>query len=129
MLRTFGLAALIVFAVPAASQASLLVLHPPAEVTQHDWLGVWLNGHNVVWVSRNPDDTLSVVGAAYSHAAEGQVIQGTLDFEAIPAGGRMTTLAASACGAELINLRGYMLVRDNGRCGDGVRFDGVYTHQ
>lgn len=131
MLRTFGLAALFALAFPAASQATLLMLKPAAQVTQHEWLGVWLDGQNVVWVSRNPDDTLSVVGAAYSAGSEGHVTQGALDFEAAPVDGRITLTAATqaACGAELINLRTHLVVRDNGHCGTNVRFDGVYAHQ
>jgi hypothetical protein len=130
MLRTFGLiAGLALLLLPGTAQASLLVLKPPGAVSQHDWLGVWLHGHDVIWVTRNPDDTLSIVGAAYSAGDEGHVMQASLDFEVAWAEGRNTLAGgAGTCGARLVNMRHYLLVRDNGGCG-GARFDGLYAHQ
>jgi hypothetical protein len=132
MLRTLGLGVLAICASFAIAPALVEPQAPALNVfTTDDWLGVWLDGKNVVWISANPDDTLSVVGAAYETSG-GRTIDARLDFEAIPRGSLQNVVLGgdSDCAAQLTNLRHSLVVEDNGRCkGGAIRFDGVYTHQ
>ncbi len=74
MFRALGLAALLVLGLPAATKLALMTAPQPAVLTAQDWLGVWRDGQNVVWISQNPDDFVTVVAAAYNREpAEGQI--------------------------------------------------------
>jgi hypothetical protein len=130
MFRVLGLlsATAVALAVGGAI-GSLADAVPPAisVFTPHDWVGVWRNGQNVILISANPDETLSVVGAAYPVGGSGR--DGRLDFEAAPVGGAQSIVYGgdSDCAAILANMRATLVVRDNGNC--AVTFDGVYRHQ
>ena len=129
MLRAIGLAALLVLALPAATRLALVTAPDAATLSTDDWLGVWRDGLNVVWISLNPNDLVTVVGAAYSDDPVGKVSHANMQFETSPSGNRISLLAESdPCSADLLNFGGQLIVRDNGQCG-GARFDGVYTHQ
>lgn len=130
MFRALGLAALLVLGLPAATKLALMTAPQPAVLTAQDWLGVWRDGQNVVWISQNPDDFVTVVAAAYNREpAEGQINHATLQFETMLSGNRVRYLADTApCNADILNVGGQLIVRDNGQCG-AARFDGVYTHQ
>jgi hypothetical protein len=130
MFRAIGLAAILVFAVPAATRLALVTAPPAAALTAHDWLGVWRDGQNVVWISQNPDELVTVVSAAYSTAADAAgPTHGTLQFEAMLEGNRIRYADDIApCAADMLNYGGQLIVQDNGNCGP-VRFNGVYTHQ
>ena len=134
MFRVLGLAsalAVVIGVSLATSPALIDPAPPPIDVlTPHDWVGVWRDGQNVILITANPDETLSVVGAAYPVVATGR--DGRLDFEAAPAGGAQSLVFGgdSDCAAVLSNRRDTLLVRDNGNCAGGaVTFDGVYRHQ
>jgi hypothetical protein len=105
----------------------------PDILSAHDWLGIWLDGQNVVQISGTPDDTLSIVAVTYRPRNDGSGMDSVqLDFEAVPLGAAMSTVVGgdSNCGAQMINLRKTLVVRDNGRCAKGAaRFDGVYIRQ
>ena len=129
MFRAIGLAALVVLAMPAGTRPALDTAPVTAALTAHDWLGVWRDGQNVVWISLNPDELVTVVSAAYSVSTNNQANHGTLQFEAMLKGNRISYAADSApCTADMLNYGGQLIVQDNGYCGP-VRFNGVYTHQ
>jgi hypothetical protein len=129
VLRAIGLAALLVLALPAATRLALVTAPGAAMLSTDDWLGVWRDGQNVVWISQNPDDLVTVVSAAYSEGTSTQAGHGTLQFEALLNGNRITYAADTApCTANMLNYGGQLIVQDNGYCGP-VRFNGVYTHQ
>ena len=129
MLRAIGLAALLVLVLPAATRLALVTAPTAATPSTDEWLGVWRDGLNVVWISLNPNELVTVVGAAYSDDPVGKVGHANMQFETSPSGNRISLIAESApCSAELLNFGGQLIVRDNGRRG-GARFDGVYTHQ
>ena len=129
MFRAIGLAAIVVLAMPTATRLALETGPEMAALTPHDWLGVWRDGQNVVWISQNPDDMVTVVSAAYSVSSSNQASHGTLQFEAMLNGNRITYAADTApCTADMLNYGGQLIVQDNGYCGP-VRFNGVYTHQ
>ena len=129
MFRAIGLAAILVLVLPAATKLALITAPEAATLTPHDWLGVWRDGQNVVWISQNPDDLVTVVSAAYSESTTNQASHGTLQFEALLNGNRITYAADTApCTANMLNYGGQLIVEDNGYCGP-VRFNGVYTHQ
>jgi len=129
MFRAIGLAAILVLVMPAATRLALVSAPEAAALTPHDWLGVWRDGQNVVWISQNPDDLVTVVSAAYSTAGSNQPGHGTLQFEAMLQGNRISYAAdAAPCTADMLNFGGQLIVQDNGNCGP-VRFNGVYTHQ
>jgi hypothetical protein len=134
MFRALRLIMATVVAVAAAGAATSLTRDPPPlPLSMHDWVGVWLDGRNVVWISGNPDETLSIVAAAYHPTADGQIADARLDFEAAPGGARLSRVGGgdANCAALITNTGGTTLVvEDNGRCAGGaVRFDGVYRHQ
>jgi hypothetical protein len=130
MFRALGLAALLVIVLPAATKLALVTAPQPAVLTAHDWLGVWRDGQNVVWISQNPDELLTVVSAAYTTAPQpGQSNHGTIQFETMMTGNRIRYMADTApCNADILNIGGQLIVRDNGQCGP-AKFDGIYTHQ
>ena len=129
MFRAIGLAAILVLVLPAATRLALVTAPEAAALTPHDWLGVWRDGQNVVWISQNPDDLVTVVSAAYSTGGANQPGDGTLQFEAMLQGNRISYAAdAAPCTADMLNFGGQLIVQDNGNCGP-VRFNGVYTHQ
>jgi hypothetical protein len=130
MLRAIGLAIVLVLAIPAATRMALVTAPAPQALTAHDWLGVWRDGQNVVWISQNPDDLVTVVSAAYATGASpAGLSHGTLQFEAPLEGNRIRyTGDIVPCTADMLNYGGQLIVRDNGNCGP-VRFSGVYTHQ
>jgi len=131
MFRALSLAALLVLFLPAATKLALVTAPHPPVLTAHDWVGVWRDGQNVVWISQNPDDLLTVVSAVYSPTPEhGQVNHATLQFETMLSGGnRIRYVADTApCNADMLNIGRQLIVRDNGQCGP-TRFDGIYTHQ
>jgi hypothetical protein len=129
MFRAIGLAAILVLALPAATKLALVTAPQLATLTAHDWLGVWRDGQNVVWISQNPDDLVTIVSAAYAEGTNNQAGHGTLQFEAMLNGNRISYAADTApCTADLLNYGGQLIVQDNGYCGP-VRFNGVYTHQ
>lgn len=129
MFRAIGLAALLVLILPAATRLALVTAPQAAALTSHDWLGVWRDGQNVVWISQNPDELVTVVSAAYSETTANQATHGTLQFEAMLSGNRISYADDSApCTADMLNYGGQLIVQDNGYCGP-VRFNGVYTHQ
>ena len=118
--------------VTAGSATFLVAPQTEAALTTHDWLGVWLDGRNVVWIAGTPTDTLSIVGAAYHELEGGSVIDARLDFEAVPGGKTLSMVVGGTgdCAAQMTNTGPTLIVRDNGRCKDGnVRFNGVYVHQ
>jgi len=129
MFRAIGLAALVVLAMPAATRMALETGPEMAALTAHDWLGVWRDGQNVVWISQNPDELVTVVSAAYSVSPGNRANHGTLQFEAMLKGNRISYAADTApCTADMLNYGGQLIVQDNGYCGP-VSFNGVYTHQ
>jgi hypothetical protein len=129
MLRAIGLAAVLVLALPAATRLALVTAPDVATLSTDDWLGVWRDGQNVVWISLNPDDLVTVVGAAYSNDPVGKVGHASVQFETLPMGNRISLVAESdPCSADFLNFGGQLIVRDNGQCG-GARLNGVYTHQ
>ncbi|HVY51466.1 MAG TPA: hypothetical protein VHA07_07865 [Devosia sp.] len=130
MFRAVGLAAVLVLALPAATKVALVTAPEAHPLTAHDWLGVWRDGQNVVWISQNPDELVTVVSAAYATAANaGGPMHGTLQFEAALKGDRIRYADDVApCAADMLNYGGQLIVQDNGNCGP-VRFNGVYTHQ
>ena len=130
MFRALALAALLVFALPAATRLALVTAPQPAVLTADDWLGVWRDGQNVVWISLNPDAFVTVVAAAYNpEPPEGQANHATLQFETMVSGNRVRYTADTApCNADILNVGGQLIVRDNGECGP-ARFDGIYPHQ
>jgi hypothetical protein len=118
--------------VTVGSTALFVAPQAEAALTTHDWLGVWLSGHNVVWIAGTPTDTLSVVGSAYGQLEGGSVIDARLDFEAVPGGKTLSMIVGGSgdCAAQMTNTGATLIVRDNGRCkGGNVRFNGVYVHQ
>ena len=129
MFRAIGLAAILVLVLPAATRLALVTAPEAAALTPHDWLGVWRDGQNVVWISQNPDDLVTVVSAAYSTGGANQPGHGTLQIEAMLQGNRISYAAdAAPCTADMLNFGGQLIAQDNGNCGP-VRFNGVYTHQ
>lgn len=130
MFRAIGLAALLVLAFPAATRLALVTAPEAQALTAHDWLGVWRDGQNVVWISQNPDELVTVVSAAYSTTGSNEALNhGTLQFEAKLKGNRIRYADDIVpCAADMLNYGGQLIVQDNGNCGP-VRFNGVYTHQ
>lgn len=129
MFRMIGLAAVVILAMPSATRLALQTAPASATLTPHDWLGVWRDGQNVVWISQNPDDLVTVVSAAYSAGTTDKASHGTLQFETTLKGNRITYADDMApCTADMLNYGGQLIVQDNGYCGP-VRFNGVYTHQ
>jgi hypothetical protein len=130
MFRAIGLAAILILAIPAATRLAVVTAPETVQLTPHDWLGVWRKGQDVVWISQNPDDLVTVVSAAYSPGTIGQRRNGTRQFEAMLDGNRIRYADdMSPCTADMLNVGGQQLiVEDNGHCGP-VPFAGVYTHQ
>ena len=129
MFRAIGLAAILGLTLPAATKLALKTAPEAATLPPHDWLGVWRDGQNVVWISQHPDALVTVVSAAYSEGTSTQAGHGTLQFEALLNGNRISYAADTApCTANMLNYGGQLIVEDNGDCGP-VRFNGVYTQQ
>ena len=101
-----------------------------------DWTGNWSDGQEKIKIEKDKAG-LHVSGEAVWFGAvldDGdQVVHtGGLDFIGQPEEGKLVSLAKEQydCGAELINLGRYLIVRDNGSCGGmNVRFNGVYKRK
>jgi len=122
------LTVLLVLGLPAATRLALNTAPPPTVLRIEDWLGVWRDGLNVVWISLNPDNQVTVVGAAYSN--DPNVPRSGLQFQTALYTDRISFMAESdPCSADFHNnARGELTVTDNGQCG-AARFNGVYIHQ
>ncbi len=111
-----------------------LVIAKPKEVFREDWPGKWV-GIDVkaeIGIKTDADGVLYVTGYAQYEGAHETVHTAVLDFEAKPEGDKLISPEGEkvGCGAELIHLHSYVLVRDNGRCGVGsVLFDGLYERK
>ena len=124
------LTVLLVLGLPAATRLALNTAPPATLLRLEDWLGVWRDGQNVVWISLNPDNQVTVVGAAYADDPLGRTAPTNVRFQTFPNSDRISFMAdTNPCTAEFRNSRGVtLIVSDNGQCG-GSSLDGVYTHQ
>jgi hypothetical protein len=122
------LTVLLVLGLPAATHLALNTAPPATILRIEDWLGVWRDGQNVVWISLNPDNQVTVVGAAYS--TNPAIPRSDLRFQTALYTDRISFMDESdPCAADFHNnARGELTVTDNGQCG-GARFNGVYIHQ
>jgi hypothetical protein len=121
------LTVLLVLGLPAATRLALNTAPPPTVLRIEDWLGVWRDGLNVVWISLNPDNQVTVVGAAYS--ADPTIPRSDERFQTALYTDRISFMDEYACTADFHNnARGELIVTDNGGCG-GARFNGTYIHQ
>lgn len=113
-----------------------LAIAPAKEVQVTDWIGNWSDGQNKIEIKKDKMG-LHVFGEALWFGATlddgNQVVHtGELDFRGLPNKDKLLYLAKEQydCGAELINLGRYLVVRDNGSCGGvNVRFNGIYQRK
>ena len=111
-----------------------LDIAPKNNIPLAQWVGVWSNGEDTIEITRENED-LHVSGEALWYgavlASGDQVVHtGELDFTGRPQDNKLRyfTNDPNDCGAELIHLGRYLLVRDNGHCGGvNVRFNGIYA--
>jgi hypothetical protein len=113
-----------------------LDIAPAKEIQISDWIGNWSDGQNKIEIKKDKAD-LHVSGEALWFGAtleDGSQVAhtGELDFIGQPNKDKLLYLAKEQydCGAELINLGSYLVVRDNGSCGGmNVRFNSVYQRK
>lgn len=108
----------------------------PQAIKDADWTGVWTDANNRIEI-KPAADGLQVIGTAQWFGltldnGEQVVHDGGLDFTAKAEKNRLVLRAPDEydCGAELIHLGRFLVVRDNSYCGGAnVRFNGVYIKQ
>lgn len=97
--------------------------------TPADWGGKWK--------ARNSSGIINVTGRDGAWTVQGKASSGSgaalrvgeLNGELKVQGGRahLGGTRAAECGADLTRAGDFLIVHDNGQCGAGVRFDGVYA--
>jgi hypothetical protein len=109
---------------------------PAKAIQTTDWIGNWSSGPNSITIKQEKTG-LHVLGGALWFGATldngSQVVHtGDLEFAEQPDKDKLVYRAKEKyeCGAELIHLGSYLVVRDNASCGGvNVRFNGIYQRK
>jgi hypothetical protein len=96
-----------------------------APAAQPAWAGVWKSGATPGSIEIAQQDDTWLVEAL----KDGAGMRGVLRVEGPAAryDDRNPLMPDFGCRADFLRVGAYLVVRDNGQCGDNTRFDGVYT--
>ena len=100
-----------------------------SETDPINWHGIWMNGHNVLWIVAGPTEAVAVAGAAYHQLGPNSYLDSEVNFRAVPMGDKLL-LASADCQIELSYADHQIAAREMGHCAvDQVSFAGTYSRQ